>query len=183
MIRQLPGINLSSYRATEVGFLPPGCPEFAEEFAKPMVDGPRDWAFRNRYVLVKGVDPCAHGLLGVRCPNPVGTCADKSRWADHLRTWAPWDNPHGVFLLSHTYDAETLPDAARYAEAHGLERLCDPEMLHFMGDDWYGAGTTPVRMSFRLSSQYLCPLIEELIVLFRCWPVSWPDDDDVEIDL
>ena len=102
----------------------------------------RAWAAEHGYREL-GARPCVHGLLYGRC-RPVfpyfSDCYVRCSFLDHVRIWRTRDG--GRFLLAHSYASP--PDieaaAAAYAAEHGLRWAVLPE------DDWYGFGTTPIRL-------------------------------------
>lgn len=128
----------------------------------------REWALEGRYLLAGGIPPCAHGLyLMASCP--MGSCRTNFRQLDHARIWVPADEDmNRPFLLSHPYSSETAAETRQYAQAHGL---CLAEA--YPGDDWYGHGTLPIRMTLP-DGWPLWPIERTIAVLLATQPVAWP---------
>lgn len=145
--------------------IPPLAPEFALAAGTEQA---REWALDGRYLLADGIPPCAHGLyLMASCP--MGSCRTNFRQLDHARIWVPaHEDMNRPFLLSHPYSSETDVETRRYARAHGL---CLAET--YPGDDWYGHGALPVRMTLP-DGWPLWPIEHTIAVLLATQPVKWP---------
>lgn len=153
-------------------------PPLAEEFS--LYGGPgtteraRKWALDGRYLLAGGIPDCAHGLyLLSGCPG--STCLSNFRQLDHASIWVPAgvgdEYTSRPFLLSHPYAKDISDDTRAYGNAHGLAVASYPEF----GDDWYGHGALPVRMS--LPPDYpVWPIEVKAAVLLATQPVAWPDE-------
>jgi len=160
-----------------VELIPPLSDEFVVYGGADTIERARRWALDNRYLLVGGVPPCAHGLYLMSCP-AGGACMDRG-WADHINLWISiYDRPT-PFLLSapYGYEAPSEADLRRtrefhqYAKAHGLCVDVDYDR-----DDWYGRGTLPIRLTVRNQS-VVWPLEELAAILLATQPVGWSDED------
>lgn len=123
----------------------------------------KEWAIDTRSLLVIGVAPCAHGLLGFgQCPAQCSNIPD----FDHVSVWARVDLMYlDVFLLAFPYLKSPTIELQHYARAHGLE-VRDSY-------NWYGHGTIGIQLQLN-EMQYLTPLAEQLILLNRIAPMLWP---------
>jgi hypothetical protein len=76
------------------------------------------------------------------CP---AECRDLARF-DHVNLWMPTtvgdDGSERAFILYHPYLKQVDERLHTYAQAHGLEVSVNQQ-----GDDWYGSGTLPIRLS------------------------------------
>lgn len=107
------------------------------------------------------------------CPGPE-TCRSHFPQLDHARLWVPASHDYGQpFLLSHPYSDEVAAETRAYAEAHGLALSSET----YLGDDWYGHGTLPIRLTIP-ENWPLWPIEREALVLLSTQPVRWPDNDD-----
>lgn len=100
------------------------------------------------------------------CP---GHCHSRD-YFDHTNLWVPADPGDRPFLLSHPYHFDEEAVAA-YASAHGLSLELDEP-----GDNWYGAGTTPVRLTVGSETPVLWPIEAEAAVLLDAFPIPWPKE-------
>jgi hypothetical protein len=157
-------------------------PPLAEEFAllgTDLAERARRWALEWRYLLAADVPACAHGLyLMPSCPGP-GTCRSDFGQLDHARIWVPDPGEGGgrPFLLAHPYAKEVTEATRIYARAHGLvlgNGNRGPE--DYPGDDWYGHGTLPIRMTIP-PNWPLWPIEAAAVILLHTQPVAWPDAD------
>lgn len=141
------------YDQPKFELITPGSNEFAVYGDVHTVRRAREWAVANHYLLARGVPACAHGLYMMSsCPN--STCRS-FRQLDHINLWVSDPISGGPFLLAHPYVNRIDDDYKLYARAHGLD-LLSVDNAKALGDDWYGEGTIPIRLS---------PA--------KCWPV-WP---------
>jgi len=134
--------SLSSWRQLgDIELIPPNAEDFCIYGSAKTIAAAKRWALRNRYMLVKGVCPCAHGLLGLRqCPAKRSAIAD----FDHTEVWANLDGRRPeVFVLMAPYLKEPSTELKAYAKCHGL-RVDQNRRV----DGWYGNGTIPIRLSF-----------------------------------
>ena len=157
----------------DMRLVPPLAEEFLVYGGKDTVKRARAWALDQRCVLAGGIPPCAHGLyLMASCPG-MGTCRNHFRQLDHVNLWvpAPGSFSERPFLLFHPYSAQIDDDTRRYAEAHGLNVGTYPEF----GDDWYGHGTIPIRLTV-MESWPVWPIEAKAAVLFSTQSVKWPDE-------
>ena len=164
--------KLSSWRqAGDIEIIPPNDDDFAVYGMDETVEAARDWALKHHYVLVKGVEACAHGLLGLNyCP---ASCR-RIRDFDHANVWARVDGgrtPH-AFVLAAPYSDGPSPELREYAKYHGLYIESNP------WDGWYGHGSTPIKLSFEQSRVSMNPLEESLVLLGAIAPSRWPDDPE-----
>jgi hypothetical protein len=89
------------------------------------------------------VPSCAHGLY------LLSSCTGSWRelaQLDHARLWVPvraFGHHEKPFLLSHPYSDQIEDDTRNYGKAHGPQVESLPEF----GDDWYGSGTRPIRLT------------------------------------
>lgn len=160
----------------DLRLIPPLAEKFLVYGGKDIVDRARRWALDQRCVLADGVSSCAHGLYLMRsCPG-LGTCRTSFRQLDHVNLWIPSPGLSTVgmerpFLLFHPYTSKIGDNTRRYAEAHGLDLGSFPEF----GDDWYGHGTLPIRLTVP-QNWPLWPIEAKAAVLFSTQPVAWPED-------
>ena len=155
----------------EVELIPPLSDSFAVYGGEGTTERARQWALDNRYLLVSGVDACAHGLYLMSCPC-TGAC-NNTGWADHINLWigAGFGRPE-PFLLSAPYADEVPPEVYPYAFAHGLEVEADVP-----GDDWYGHGTLPIRLMTG-EANVVWPIELVATLLTATQPINWPDDQE-----
>jgi hypothetical protein len=153
-------------------------PPLADEFAvigRDMLERARRWALDQRCLLADDVPPCAHGLyLMPSCPGSGG-CFGRFRQLDHARLWVPepvLGDGGRPFLLAHPYSREVADETRTYARAHGLDLSAEA----WCGDDWYGHGTLPIRMTIP-EHWPLWPVEATAAVLLKTQPVAWPDGE------
>lgn len=156
----------------DLRLIPPLAEEFEVYGGDGTVERARDWALDGRYVLAVGVPGCAHGLyLMASCPGST-CCRNNFSQLDHVNLWIPAPEharTQRPFLLSHPYADEIRDSTRLYAAAHGLDMESYPEF----GDDWYGHGTVPIRLTIPRDGP-LWPVEAKAAVLFRTQPVAWP---------
>lgn len=151
---------------TNLRLIPPLAEEFIVYGGDDTVERARKWALDNQYLLADGASACAHGLYGfsVDC-----LCHQLFRQLDHANVWVPADLSWGhPFVLSHPYADGLDAETKTYARAHSLSAESE------FGDDWYGHGTVPIRLT--PVSGRLLPLEEQAIVLLKVSPVEWPEE-------
>lgn len=159
--------------------IPPLAEEFTLYGGDDTVERAREWALGNRYLLADGIPPCAHGLyLMRRCPGEARSrsCRAWFRQLDHARIWVPAMRSQSSdgethllrpFLLAHPYSKGVAAETRTYAEAHGLEAGTLP------GDDWYGSGALPIRLTIQ-SAQWW-PIEARAASILAYWGgISWP---------
>jgi hypothetical protein len=157
----------------DLQLIPPLAEEFSVYGGPDTIARARSWALRGRYLLADGIPKCAHGLyLMADCP---AGCYGRFRQLDHVNVWVPGDPAEDgrAFLLSHPYSAAIDAETSAYAEAHGLTVASEP----YYGDDWYGSGTIPVRMTLP-ANWPLWPIEAAALTLLATQPVAWPDDEE-----
>jgi hypothetical protein len=158
----------------DLRLIPPLAEEFLVYGGKETVERARRWALNGRYVLAGGIPSCAHGLyLMPSCPG-LATCRNHFRQLDHVNLWipAPGRDMQRPFLLFHPYADKISEDTRRYTQAHGLDTGSFPQL----GDDWYGSGTIPIRLTIP-ENWPLWPIEAKAAVLFSTQPIAWPEDD------
>ena len=156
----------------QLQLLPPDHEDFWVYGGDDTLHRARSWARRNHLLLVLGVPPCAHGLLGVNCP-AQGRCAQGrcAQGSDHANIWLPGDidapwNPQ-PFILMHLYADAVPAELTSYARAHVLQ-------THRHEDDrWYDKNAIPLRLTPLTES--LWPLQLNCMTLLRLSPVTWAD--------
>jgi hypothetical protein len=151
--------------------IPPLAEEFSLYGGDDVVARARAWALDHQYLLADQVPSCAHGLyLLSDCPR--SSCRRFSQ-LDHARLWVPAravGEREQPFLLSHPYSDRIEDETRTYAEAHGLGVGSFPEF----GDDWYGSGTVPIRLTVP-DDWPLWPIEATAVILLDTQPVQWPD--------
>lgn len=167
--------KLSSWRQVgDIELIPPTAEEFSVYGSAKTIAAAKRWAIRGHYMLVRGVAPCAHGLLGLRnCPAKCTRIED----FDHTEVWVNLEEWRPkAFVLSAPYPHTNTPSATlrSYAEHHGLR------IDHFPTDGWYGYGTIPIRLTLQ-EHNYLGALEEMLVLLNHCVPTKWPEESSEDV--
>jgi hypothetical protein len=167
--------TLSSWRQlADINLIPPNDEDEFSIYGDTVVaKAAKRWALDGQYVLIKGVERCAHGLLGFNyCPAGVHRCNGEISDFDHVNVWTNTQGIPRPFMLMAPYLKVPSSELLMYAKCHGLlvEQL--PE------DNWYGKHTIPIRLSYDTSRTALGPLEEMLIVLNYVAPTRWPDEKD-----
>jgi hypothetical protein len=180
----------------DLKLVPPFSSEFSVYGGQETTDRARAWATDWHYLLARGVPACAHGLYLMPCPGR--SCVDIGEWADHGNLWVPdlpvardnvqeWAHeqlrdkpgdepqPSGLFrgfqrpfLLFAPYADEISDECRAYAKAHGLFVSSQP----WTGDDWYGHGSLPIRLSI-MDGYPMWPIEREVAVALTAWPIRW----------
>jgi hypothetical protein len=162
----------------DLTLIPPLADEFTVYGGAETTERARQWALGQRYLLAGGVPACAHGLYLLACCPDLATCRNNFRQLDHADIWVPANLGEDFgrpFLLSHSYSyADAVDDETRtYGKAHGLVVASYPEF----GDDWYGYGSLPIRMT--VPQEYpIWPIEAKAAILLATQPVAWPEEDD-----
>jgi len=150
--------------------VPPLAEEFSVYGGLDTTARARAWALGHHYLLADGIPACAHGLylLG-SCPGPG--CRSSFPQLDHAGIWVPADPTDKPFLLAHPYATDAADETRTYARAHGL----DVRSLPQFGDNWYGHGTIPVRLTVT-ENWPLWPIEAKVAIMLSTQPVTWPDE-------
>lgn len=152
--------------------VPPLADEFSVSGGLATTERARAWALDHHYLLADGIPACAHGLylLG-SCPG-ASTCRNNFPQLDHVSIWVGADLTDRPFLLAHPYAEDVTDETHAYARAHGLDVGGFPEF----GDDWYGHGTIPVRLTIT-ENWPLWPIEAKVAIMLSTHPVTWHDGD------
>lgn len=144
--------------------IPPASEDFNVYGGGDVIERARTWAMRNRYLLVKGVPKCAHGIYMMHmCPSPGCGVFEQ---LDHVNLWVT--ELGRPFLLSHPYSKEIEGSTKMYAAAHGLHISSNVE------DGWYSDKALPIRMDVP-SSWPVWPIEVVAHSMLAVEPVCWEE--------